>query len=359
MTEPIQEKSLDFNNKSNFSFDLPDALIARHPLAERRASRLLSVSAGGDLNDLVFGGVTELLQAGDLLVVNNSKVMKARLYGNKEANGGHIEMLVERITHPQFALAYMKSNKKIRIGLKVRVHEYLLEVVRRDDDMFCLELLDTQQDFMQLLAQHGTVPLPPYLKRKAEKEDIERYQTVYAQTLGSIAAPTAGLHFDEALLEECREEGIAVMPLTLHVGIGTFQPIRQESLDLHAMHKESFVIDEALCAALEACTARGGRVVAVGSTVMRALESSAAQNNGLVKPGHSETNLFIRPGYDFKVVDCMITNFHLPESSLLVLVSAFAGYTRICTAYAHAIEQQYRFFSYGDAMWLERGTDAV
>lgn len=346
--------SSSLEHKSAFSFDLPEALIARYPLKERTDSRLLYVPAKGGLQDLQFRDILRLLQAGDLLVLNDSKVIRARLYATKPS-GGRVEILIERIVSSQRAWAQIKSNKKLHLGSKLIVAEdCCLQLVERTAELFCLELLGATQTFDQVLETYGLVPLPPYLKRPAEVQDLTRYQTVYAQHPGSVAAPTAGLHFDTPLLEQCRKQGVEVLGLTLHVGAGTFQPIRQDHLDQHQMHKEYFNIDPEVCDAVARCRSRGGRVVAVGSTVVRALETVAHQNHGELKACTGETNLFIRPGYTFQVVDCMLTNFHLPESSLFILVSAFAGYKRMQRAYRHAIDQAYRFFSYGDATWLER-----
>ncbi len=307
--------------------------------------------------DLRFNQVIHLLRPNDLLVLNNSKVIRARLFGNK-VNGGKVEILIERIFDEKHASAQVKASKTPNVNTIVKVGGVPLLVLSRNRNLFRLAIHNTENmTFEQLLEENGNVPLPPYIRRPAEWIDHERYQTVYAKYSGSVAAPTAGLHFDHALLDECRRQGVQVRSLTLHIGLGTFQPIRHHRLDAHTMHRESFVIDQALCSAVYECRARGGRVVAVGSTVVRALETVAQMNDGQLHAYQGETDIFIRPGYSFQVVDSMITNFHLPESTLFILVCAFAGKKRMLDAYHYAIAQRYRFYSYGDVMWLEKNAE--
>ncbi|MCU7844601.1 MAG: tRNA preQ1(34) S-adenosylmethionine ribosyltransferase-isomerase QueA [Candidatus Thiodiazotropha sp. (ex Monitilora ramsayi)] len=335
---------------SDFEYDLPEELIAQFPTSERSASRLLALLTGEmEPRDLNFRDLPSLLQPGDLLVFNNTRVMQARLYGRKET-GGKVELLIERVTDPDCALAHLRASKTPKAGarLRVGVGECPILVEERDGELFRLKLL--QGDFYSLMAEEGHMPLPPYIQRDDEREDQERYQTVYAEQLGAIAAPTAGLHFDEDLLQQISSQGIDQAFVTLHVGAGTFQPVRSENLDEHIMHSEYVEVDEAVCEKIRKTRANGGRVVAVGTTCVRSLE--AASSSGEIAPFRGDTRLFIRPGYRFKSVDAMITNFHLPKSTLLMLVAAFSGYERILGAYHHAVNRRYRFFSYGDAMFI-------
>jgi S-adenosylmethionine:tRNA ribosyltransferase-isomerase len=335
---------------SDFYYDLPSELIASEPLSERTASRLLRVGIDGVCHDGKFTDVLALLQPDDLLVFNNTRVIPARLHGQK-VSGGQVEVLIERVLDTHTALAHVRASKSPKPGTRLHLESAVdVEVTGRQDDLFVLRFLQ-QESVLSLLEQYGHVPLPPYIERQDTPADRERYQTVFAQTPGAVAAPTAGLHFDEALLAALRAKGVATAAVTLHVGAGTFQPVRVQDLSQHIMHAEYADVSPETCAAVNACKARGGRVVAVGTTSVRSLESAAKQ--GMIQPFQADTRLFITPGYRFNVVDAMITNFHLPESTLLMLVSAFSGYEAIMKAYEHAVRQGYRFFSYGDAMFLE------
>jgi S-adenosylmethionine:tRNA ribosyltransferase-isomerase len=332
---------------SDFDFDLPDALIAQHPLPERAASRLLLCQRAG-LQDRLFVELPELLLPGDLLVFNDTRVIKARLAGFKES-GGKIEALIERVLDTHRALAQVRASHAPLPGSRLVFAEGVgATVLARHEGFFELAFDAAVYD---VLEQHGSLPLPPYITHAADAVDQERYQTVFARHPGAVAAPTAGLHFDAPLLAALAARGVHTTTLTLHVGAGTFQPVRVEQLSEHRMHLEHYIIPPTLIDAIARTRARGGRVVAVGTTALRALESAAAA--GTLSAGPAETRLFITPGYRFRVVDRLITNFHLPKSTLLMLVSAFAGVERIRAAYAHAIHQRYRFFSYGDAMLLE------
>ncbi len=337
---------------ADFDFELPPELIAQHPAAERTASRLLDASAALPV-DRVFRELPELLQPGDLLVFNNTRVIKARLFGFK-ASGGSVEALVERVLPgTREVWAHMRASKSPKSGSRVRFADaFDAEVLGRcgpDNGMFHLRL---DGDPFALLEAHGHVPLPPYIEHADGEDDVRRYQTVFAKEPGAVAAPTAALHFDEALLARLAERGVEQAHVTLHVGAGTFQPVRVERIADHKMHSEWFDVPQATVDAIAACRARGGRVVAVGTTTLRALESAA--RGGALAAGSSETDIFITPGFEFRVVDRLVTNFHLPKSTLMMLVSAFAGYDRIMALYRHAIAQRYRFFSYGDAMLLSR-----
>jgi S-adenosylmethionine:tRNA ribosyltransferase-isomerase len=337
---------------SDFDYELPVELIAQFPLPERSASRLLALDAvSGELQDLAFTDLPQLLRPGDLLVFNDTQVMQARLYGWK-ATGGRLEVLVERVLQPDLALVHIRASKSPGVGTLVLLGEErsAAEVMGRRDDLY--ELLLKRGDFFSLMENQGHVPLPPYIARADQPADLARYQTVYARRPGAVAAPTAGLHFDEPLLKRLTEQGVRSVHLTLHVGAGTFQPVRVENLDEHVMHKEYVEVSEQVCEEVEKTRTGGGRVVAVGTTSVRSLEAASA--DGRIRPFHGETRLFIRPGYGFRCVDAMITNFHLPQSTLLMLVSAFAGMEEIRRAYRHAIARRYRFFSYGDAMFLTR-----
>ncbi|KXX65885.1 tRNA preQ1(34) S-adenosylmethionine ribosyltransferase-isomerase QueA [Marichromatium gracile] len=335
--------------RSDFHFDLPDELIAQYPLAERAASRLLVLEAGAERpSDRRFLDLPGLLRPDDLLVFNNTRVMRARLFAVKET-GGRVELLIERVVEPGVALAHLRASKSPKPGARLSIDGVpRIEVIGRDDDLFRLRALD--DDFAVLMERFGHMPLPPYITRADEAADESRYQTVYARNAGAVAAPTAGLHFDEALLDRLDARGVERAEITLHVGAGTFRPVRVDDLDQHRMHSEWLEVDEALCARVAETRARGGRVIAVGTTSVRALETAAA--DGELRPYRGESRLFIRPGYRFRVVDAMVTNFHLPESTLLMLVCAFAGYQRMMAAYRHAVAERYRFFSYGDAMFL-------
>ena len=335
-------------SRQDFHFDLPDRLIAAAPQPVRDQSRLLQVTSEG-LIDRRFDQLSELVVPGDLLVVNNTRVVKARLKASKDS-GGRAELLLERLEDEHRALFQVRVSKALKPGRRLLLDESVsLTVLERDGDFYRLE---AELPIMALLEQFGSVPLPPYIQREAEAEDAERYQTVYSRTPGAAAAPTAGLHFTPELLDRLAAHGVEVAELTLHVGAGTFQPVRSEDLTGHTMHAERYFVSPETANAIAAARARGGRVVAVGTTVVRALES--AFEEGAVGSGWRETSIFITPGYEFAVVDALITNFHLPESTLLMLVCAFAGYERVMSAYRYAVANEYRFFSYGDAMFLER-----
>jgi S-adenosylmethionine:tRNA ribosyltransferase-isomerase len=339
--QTTQDLTLD-----DFDFDLPPHLIAQHPLPERTASRLLHV-AGDDLRDLAFTDIERLLVPGDLLVFNDTRVVKARLLGHK-LTGGRVEALIERVLEPTLAAAMVRTSHRPQPGTVFRFGDARATVEGRRDEFF---LLRFDADVGAVMERLGHVPLPPYIEHADAAEDAERYQTVYATRPGAVAAPTAGLHFTRELLDRLRARGVELATLTLHVGAGTFQPVRTRNLSEHRMHSEWFDIGESTAAAVSGARAAGRRVIAVGTTSLRALES--AGRDGTLRAGAAETDIFITPGFRFRIVDALVTNFHLPRSTLLMLVSAFAGIDRIRGAYAHAIERQYRFFSYGDAMFLE------
>ncbi len=335
---------------SDFHFDLPDALIARHPLAERRSSRLLVLDgASGALAHRQFADLLEYLRPGDLMVFNNTRVIPARLFGQK-ASGGKLEVLVERVLDSHRVLAHVRSSKSPKPGSLIHIEGGgEAEMVARHDALFELRF---SEEVLPLLERVGHMPLPPYIDRADDAADRERYQTVYAERAGAVAAPTAGLHFDESLLTAIRDKGVDTAFVTLHVGAGTFQPVRVERIEDHHMHREWLEVDQSVVDAVAACKARGGRVIAVGTTSVRSLESAA--RDGELKAFSGDTDIFIYPGRPFHVVDALVTNFHLPESTLLMLVSAFAGYPETMAAYAEAVREQYRFFSYGDAMFITR-----
>ncbi len=332
----------------DFDFELPPELIAQHPGARRADSRLLHVTPDA-LTDLRFPDLPTLLAPGDLLVFNDTRVIRARLHGVKDT-GGRVEALVERVLDAHDALVQLRASKPPKPGTRLRWRTSGATVLAREDGFWRLRFDD---DVHECLQREGALPLPPYIERAPEAADEERYQTVYAREPGSVAAPTAGLHFDEAMLQQLRSRGVRSAFVTLHVGAGTFQPVRVEDLSQHRMHAERFHVPEASARAIDEARRRGSRILAVGTTSLRTLES-AADAQGRIAPGSGETSLFVTPGYRFRVVDRLLTNFHLPRSTLLMLVSAFAGVERIRSAYAHAISRRYRFFSYGDAMLLER-----
>ncbi|HEY5292348.1 MAG TPA: tRNA preQ1(34) S-adenosylmethionine ribosyltransferase-isomerase QueA [Burkholderiales bacterium] len=341
----------------DFDYALPPELIAQFPAPERAASRLLRLS-GASLSDRRFADLPQFLRSGDVLVFNDTRVIKARLYGVK-ASGGRLEALVERVTGPHEALVQMRASHAPRPGTRLRFGAAIeAEVLERRDDLYLLRF-DGGASVHELLEQHGHLPLPPYITHAGSAEDAARYQTVYAQHPGAVAAPTAGLHFDEPMLARLRDLGVELAWLTLHVGAGTFQPVRVNDLAEHKMHSEYYDIPQATVQAIAGARAAGRAVIAVGTTSLRALESAAragalrAGNIGL-RAGAGETDLFITPGYSFRVVDRLITNFHLPKSTLLMLVAAFAGLQPMRAAYSHAITQRYRFFSYGDAMLIDK-----
>ena len=334
---------------SDFDYELPDELIARYPTPERSASRLLVV--GEELENRQFTDLPSRLRSGDLLVFNNTRVIHARVSGRKET-GGKTEILVERIQADREAVAQVRASKSPKPGsVIVLPGEATATVKRRQGDMYLLEFSTAVNDY---LGEHGEVPLPPYLGRDAESADDERYQTVYARYPGAVAAPTAGLHFDDVMLAETKAAGAGHAFVTLHVGAGTFQPLRREQVEANRLHAERVIVSQAACDAVCRTRASGGRIIAVGTTSVRALESAA--QSGEIRPFDGDTDIFITPGYEFRVVDAMLTNFHLPQSSLLMLVAAFAGHERIIDAYRHAVLKRYRFFSYGDAMLLFPGS---
>ncbi|MGZ5051223.1 MAG: tRNA preQ1(34) S-adenosylmethionine ribosyltransferase-isomerase QueA [Methylobacter sp.] len=336
--------------KSDFNYLLPEALIAQKPLPERDASRLLCMDRNtGQISDRQFTNFIDLVDQRDLLIFNDTKVIPARLFGKKQT-GGKVEILIERILDDHQAIAHVRSSKSPKAGTILELdHDHRCEVLGRVDDLFHLDFKG-DDTVLELLEQIGHIPLPPYITREDDESDLNRYQTVFAKESGAVAAPTAGLHFNQVMMEKLKAKGVQTAFVTLHVGSGTFQPVRVENLSEHLMHKEYFAVLAETVAAVQLARARGGRVIAIGTTAVRALES--ASQSGKLKAGFGDTDLFITPGYQFKSVDAMLTNFHLPESTLLMLVSAFAGYESIMAAYSHAIEQRYRFFSYGDAMFL-------
>ncbi|OQW79569.1 MAG: tRNA preQ1(34) S-adenosylmethionine ribosyltransferase-isomerase QueA [Proteobacteria bacterium ST_bin11] len=336
--------------KSDFNFQLPEQLIAQYPLKERSASRLLRLDKHcGAIADCQFTDFVDLINDKDLLVFNNTKVMPARLFAHK-ASGGKVEILIERVEDTHVALAHVKASKSLKIDARLTLENgAICRVVDRNSDLFRLRF-ETEVGLLALLDEIGHIPLPPYISRSDEASDLDRYQTVFAEQLGAVAAPTAGLHFDQTILDRLDQKGVARTFVTLHIGSGTFRPVRVEDLSEHLMHTEFYNVSQACVDAVNQARARGGRIVAIGTTAVRALES--ASRSGVLQAGLGDTDLFITPGYSFKSVDALLTNFHLPESTLLMLVSAFAGYDAVMNAYHHAIEQKYRFFSYGDAMLI-------
>lgn len=338
---------------SDFDFTLPKELIAKHPSETRSACRLLSLDgATGQIEHGVFSNIIDKINPGDLLVFNNTRVIPARIYG-KKASGGKIEILIERLLDNHRALAHIKASKSPKEGAELILGEdgsVNVIMLARHDSLFELQFPD---DVLTILNKIGHIPLPPYIDRPDDSHDREVYQTVYSKIPGAVAAPTAGLHFDQPLLEKLKQKGIEMAFVTLHVGAGTFQPVRVENIESHVMHAEYAQVPQSVVDAVLACKARGNRVIAVGTTSVRALES-AAQKTGKIAPFFNDTQIFIYPGYHFNVIDSLITNFHLPESTLIMLVSAFAGYQNTMNAYQEAVKQQYRFFSYGDAMFITK-----
>ena len=342
--------------RQDFQFDLPEELIAQFPAEQRRASRLLCLDgASGELADRQFVDLPALLNPGDLLVLNDTRVIPARLFGQKET-GGRVEVLVERLLNGHELLAHVRASKSPKPGTVLILSPTVRAIMLgREGELFHLRITDDSNPGRPLLAileELGHMPLPPYIQRADESADRERYQTVFAERPGAVAAPTAGLHFDKAMLDQLVGQGIEIARVTLHVGAGTFQPVRVENIQEHHMHAEWIEVNETVCRLVEATRERGGRIIAVGTTSVRCLESAA--RNGKLQPFSGDTDIFIYPGYRFQIVDALITNFHLPESTLLMLVCAFAGYDNVMRAYRHAVQQRYRFFSYGDAMFLTR-----
>lgn len=345
--------------RSDFSFELPEELIAQYPMPLRSGSRLLCLDGdSGAIADRLFTDLESLLQPGDLLVFNNTRVIPARLHGVK-TSGGKVEVLVERILDEHCVLAHVRASKSPKPGSRLHfATEVIATLEERHDDLFKLCFSSPGDEaVMTLLEQIGHMPLPPYIGRGDEPADRERYQTVYAQKPGAVAAPTAGLHFDQAMLQRLSAKGVATAFVTLHVGAGTFQPVRVDDLEQHQMHAEWMELDAATCEKIRQTRAQGNRVIAVGTTSVRCLETAA--RGGELQPYRGDTDIFIKPGYQFKVVDALLTNFHLPESTLIMLVCAFAGYAHVMAAYQHAIAQRYRFYSYGDAMFLSRQSAAT
>ena len=352
--------------RTDFTFDLPEELIAQQPVAERTASRLLVLDGeSGKIEDKIFTDLLHYLKAGDVLVFNNTQVIPARLHG-KKASGGKVEVLVERIVDGQTALAHVRASKSPKPGtILIFEQDVTAEVTGRDGDLFVISFkCDNGTSVLDILNMIGHMPLPPYIQRDDESFDQERYQTVYAEKAGAVAAPTAGLHFDNEMLQQLSDKGVEKIYVTLHVGAGTFQPVRVDDLKDHHMHKEWIELGEENCKKINIAKEQGRRIIAVGTTSVRCLESAALfsgmfdDTNAELKPYTGETDIFITPGYEFKVVDALVTNFHLSESTLLMLVSAFAGYENIKKAYQHAINEKYRFFSYGDAMFLTKQLQA-
>jgi len=344
--------------RTDFTFDLPQELIAQKPMQERTASRLLVLDGvTGKTKDKTFTDIIDFLQQGDVLVFNNTQVIPARLHG-KKVTGGKVEVLIERIIDESIAHAHIRSSKSPKPGTKLLFEQDVTaEVTGREGDLFIIQFShDSLSSLLSILNKIGHMPLPPYIQREDEAFDQERYQTVYAEKPGAVAAPTAGLHFDESLLQKISDKEVEQIHITLHVGAGTFQPVRVDDINEHHMHKEWIELNEENCSKINQAMKQGRRIIAVGTTSVRCLESAALFSNkeGELTPYRGETDIFISPGYQFKVIDALITNFHLSESTLLMLVSAFAGYDNIKSAYQHAIKEKYRFFSYGDAMFLTR-----
>jgi len=337
---------------ADFQFDLPETLIAKYPAARRSESRLLCLGEGEELVHRQFHQLIELVNPGDLLVVNDTSVIPARLFGQKRT-GGAVEILVERVLDDQRILAQVRVSKPPRVGDYLQfAPDIQLEVLGRISHFYELRYASTTKTILQVIEEIGHIPLPPYMHREADASDKERYQTIYARLKGSVAAPTAGFHFDEALMQALRAKGAEFGYLTLHIGAGTFAPVRVDNIKEHQMHPEYLVVPTYLCEQVRAAKARGNRVIAVGTTSLRALETAC--QSGEIEPYQGETSIFIYPGYTFRSADALITNMHLPGSTLLMLVSAFSGHQRVMHAYREAVRQAYHFYSYGDAMWMTR-----
>ncbi|CUB05811.1 tRNA preQ1(34) S-adenosylmethionine ribosyltransferase-isomerase QueA [Marinomonas fungiae] len=343
---------------SDYRFELPEELIARYPMPERTASRLLKLDGPtGELSHHTFKDVLDFVEPGDLMVFNNTRVIPARLYGQK-ASGGKLELLVERLLSEHEILAHVRCSKSPKVGNRLELGTdrgacHGAEMIGRDDTLFHLRF---DEPVLEVLEKVGHMPLPPYIERPDDESDQERYQTVYNKTPGAVAAPTAGLHFDDALLAKLKEKGVDTAFVTLHVGAGTFQPVRVDDIKDHVMHSEYAEVSQEVVDKVRATKAAGKRVIAVGTTSVRSLES--ASQTGQIEPFATDTSIFIYPGYEFKTVDVLVTNFHLPESTLIMLISAFAGYSNVMNAYRVAVAEKYRFFSYGDAMFITRNPKA-
>ena len=335
-----------------FDFDLPQHLIAQAPLQERDSSRLLVLNKNTKLfSDKKFVDFVDLLNTNDLLIFNDTRVIKARLFG-KKITGGKVEIMIERILDNHHALAHLKTSKKIFDGTIFEVNEDVsVKVVRKEKDLFYIEFNSNLSSY-DILEKHGHIPLPPYIERSADKSDENRYQTIYAKESGAVAAPTAGLHFTDEIFKALNDKKIKYTFLTLHVGAGTFQPVRENDLERHQMHSESFNVPDKTIQMIDDAKSKNGRIIAIGTTVLRALESKFSEET--IQSGFKETSIFIKPGYTFKIVDALLTNFHLPKSTLFILVSAFSGSDTMKKLYQHAIKNEYRFFSYGDATFIER-----
>ena len=335
-----------------FDFDLPHHLIAQAPLQKRDSSRLLVLNKNTKLfSDKKFVDFVDLLNTNDLLIFNDTRVIKARLFG-KKLTGGKVEIMIERILNNHHALAHLKTSKKIFDGTIFEVNEDVsVKVVRKENDLFYIEF-DSNLSSYDILEKYGHIPLPPYIERSADKSDENRYQTIYAKESGAVAAPTAGLHFTDEIFKALNDKKIKYTFLTLHVGAGTFQPVRENDLDHHQMHSESFNVPDKTIQMIDDAKSKNGRIIAIGTTVLRALESKFSEET--IQSGFKETSIFIKPGYTFKIVDALLTNFHLPKSTLFILVSAFSGSDTMKKLYQHAIKNEYRFFSYGDATFIER-----
>lgn len=342
--------------RNDFHYELPAGLIATHPAGTRSSSRLLYLDPVADaLADRQFADIPELLEPGDLLVFNDTRVIPARLFGTK-STGGRVEVLVERITGANTALAHVRASKSPRAGTRLQLEgNVCARISGREGELFRIEF-PGNRTVLELLESAGHMPLPPYIGRADEQEDRQRYQTIYARVPGAVAAPTAGLHFDDAVMDRLAQRGVETAFVTLHVGAGTFQPVRVDNIADHVMHREYLEVGADVCQRITGTRRRGGRVVAIGTTVVRSLET--ASQSGEIEPFRGETSLFITPGYRFRSVDALLTNFHLPESTLLMLVCAFAGQQRVMSAYRHAIRAAYRFYSYGDAMFIAHRADA-
>lgn len=342
---------------NDFDFQLPDELIARHPTEQRTGSRLLHLDGpSGHIQHRRFPDIEQLIKPGDLLVFNNTRVIPARMFGQK-TSGGKVEVMIERMTSDHTALAHVRANKSPKPGTELSMDGGIeLTVTGREDNLFCIQCRNPEA-LVDLLDKHGHMPLPPYLEREDNDDDRERYQTVYAQRKGAVAAPTAGLHFDDALLERLRQKGVNTAFVTLHVGAGTFQPVKADKIEDHIMHSEWIDVPADVVEQIRTTQKAGKRVIAVGTTSVRSLET--ASQSGQIEPFTGDTNIFIYPGYQFKTVDAMLTNFHLPKSTLIMLISAFAGKQHVMAAYDAAIAERYRFFSYGDAMFISRNDNAA